>query len=287
MIFSIIIPTYNRALLLDKCLQSLVKQTFKDFEVIVCDDGSTDNTKEITDKYINILNIKYIWEQNWGGPARPRNRGISVTQGEWICFLDSDDLFYPDKLKILTNYLNDFDLIYHNLLINNNDDNNKKKKGSKSRQLNKKTFKNLMLRGNTICNSSVCIRKDFLNRLGGLSENKELIAVEDFDLWIRASLQNCRFKLIPKILGEYWSGGGNISSFGTLDVDRAANVYNQYIHLLSQKDSIKHKAFMAYSYGIAFQRENNKTAAIEKYKYALIYGELRIKLRSIYRILFS
>ena len=74
--FSIIIPTYNRALLLKRCLDSLCSQTYRDFEVIVCDDGSTDGTNEIINQFEDKLSLKYLYDTNWGGPARPRNNGI-------------------------------------------------------------------------------------------------------------------------------------------------------------------------------------------------------------------
>lgn len=117
--YSVIIPTYNRAKLLNKCLRSLAEQTFRDFEVLVCDDGSRDNSKDIVDSYKDRLNIQYLWEENWGGPARPRNRGIQASKGEWICFLDSDDWWESTKLEECLSYLNDYDVIYHNLQVFN------------------------------------------------------------------------------------------------------------------------------------------------------------------------
>ncbi len=114
-IFSVIIPKYNRTETLKRALQSLVTQTYKEFEVIVCDDGSTDNTKEIVDSFKNNLSIRYIWEENWGGPARPRNSGINISKNEWICFLDSDDWWYPKKLETVLSRLNNADIIYHDL----------------------------------------------------------------------------------------------------------------------------------------------------------------------------
>jgi len=87
-IISVIIPTYNRSKELKRCLESLTRQTYKKFEVIVCDDGSTDNTKEVVNSYRNVLNIIYIKDENFGGPARPRNNGIKLSNGEYIAFLD-------------------------------------------------------------------------------------------------------------------------------------------------------------------------------------------------------
>src|SRR6266545_511842 len=96
--FSVVIPTYNRAEKLRRALESLLHQSYGDFEVLVCDDGSTDGTREVVSAYAGELQISYLWEENWGGPARPRNRGIAAAQGKWVCFLDADDWWHPDKL---------------------------------------------------------------------------------------------------------------------------------------------------------------------------------------------
>jgi len=95
---SVIIPTYNREQLLKRAIQSVLNQTFRDFEIIVVDDGSTDNTKEIIDSFTSDK-IKYIYESNSGGAARPKNTGIKNAQGKYIAVLDSDDEWLPQKLE--------------------------------------------------------------------------------------------------------------------------------------------------------------------------------------------
>ena len=96
--FSIIIPTYNRAHTIERPLNSLVRQTFKNFEVVVVDDGSTDNTEEIVLPYISTLQLKYIKKNN-GGKHTALNRGIKESNGELMVILDSDDEFYDDTLE--------------------------------------------------------------------------------------------------------------------------------------------------------------------------------------------
>src|SRR4051812_44609569 len=112
--FSIIIPTYNRAEKLRHSLHSIEKQTFNDFEVLVCDDGSKDHTREVVSFFENTgMNIRYFFNDNWGGPAFPRNVGIANARAEWVCFLDSDDAWYPTKLERCAAYINNFDFICH------------------------------------------------------------------------------------------------------------------------------------------------------------------------------
>jgi glycosyltransferase involved in cell wall biosynthesis len=91
---SVVIPTYNRAHLIGETIQSVLDQTFHDFEVIVIDDGSTDNTHEIVSKFP----VEYFRQEN-RGPAAARNTGIKLSCGEYIAFLDSDDLFLRPALE--------------------------------------------------------------------------------------------------------------------------------------------------------------------------------------------
>jgi len=280
--FSIIIPTYNRAAMLDRCLESLVNQTYKDFEVFVCDDGSTDNSKEITEKYKDKLNVQYLWEPNWGGPARPRNRGIDIAQGEWICFLDSDDTWYPNKLMVCKDYLNNYDLIYHDLMMNNGIE---KKKQGFVRDLKSNSFRDLMLNGNAIPNSSVCVRKDILISAGGFSEEKKLIAVEDYDLWIKLSLMKTRFKRLPLALGEYWSGGGNITIPGLTHIKRVKSVYDKYWDKLSIRDRMILNAKLLYVEGVNYENEGKRDIAIKKYKEVIRIGNCKFRLRALYRLI--
>ena len=94
---SIVIPTYNRSSLLPRSLDSVLAQSGFDFELIVVDDGSTDNTRELIENYPH--DIVYLHQPN-KGPAAARNRGIMAANNPLIAFLDSDDWFAPDKLEV-------------------------------------------------------------------------------------------------------------------------------------------------------------------------------------------
>lgn len=228
--FSVIIPTYNRADLLDRCLDSLTRQSFKDFEVLVCDDGSTDDSRVVAERYRDYLDLRYLWEENWGGPARPRNRGIQAARGEWICFLDSDDWWTPDKLEACLPYLDDNDVIYHNLWIYQEGRETRSRK-LKVYQPRKPVFIDMLLHDSCMPNSSVCIRRTMVERIGLFSEDKELIAVEDYDYWLRLSLVTDRFAMIDKILGYYWVGPTSISA-GPKWITRHDAIYAKYLPLV-------------------------------------------------------
>lgn len=100
---SIIIPTFNRSLTIINALESVFAQTYTDYEIIVVDDGSTDETAQILKQYMN--RIKYIYQEN-SGVSSARNRGIKAASGKWVSFLDSDDIWLPDKLEHQINTLN-------------------------------------------------------------------------------------------------------------------------------------------------------------------------------------
>ncbi len=107
MLFSIVIPTYNRADLIQPTLDSILAQTYREWECIVVDDGSTDYTSEVIQKYCTQdKRFRYVYQENAERSAA-RNNGIKHAEGEWICFLDSDDLYEPHYLEELNNFISD------------------------------------------------------------------------------------------------------------------------------------------------------------------------------------
>lgn len=105
--FSIIIPTYNRGWCIERAIGSILNQSFQNWEIIVVDDGSIDNTKEILKKYLNDDRIKYFYKEN-GGVGSARNVGIGKSLGETIIFLDSDDTLVEDALLVVKKYFDEF-----------------------------------------------------------------------------------------------------------------------------------------------------------------------------------
>ena len=230
---SVVIPTYNRANDLERCLKSLENQTFKNFEVVVCDDGSTDDTEEVVRRFDSVLTIQYIKDENFGGPARPRNNGIKKAKGNVIAFLDSDDWWYPNKLEVSLKCLEKYDFVYHNL--DKYYSLHKTKGKVYGRELYDNITKDLLVNSNGIPNSSVMIRKAVVDKIGFITEDKGLIAVEDVDYWLRASLVSNKFKFINQSLGAYWIGG-NIS-VSEKQIIRENNLFAKYKHLLNDDET--------------------------------------------------
>lgn len=211
-LISIVIPTYNRAQDLKRALESVISQTYTNWEVVIVDNHSIDDSENIINSF-NEKKFKFFKIHNNGIIAASRNLGIKNAQGEFIAFLDSDDWWTPFKLEESIKYLIEgMDLVYHELFIVKNIDQKIFKKTTPDRVLKKPIFSDLLIKGNGISNSSVVIRKKFLDTIDGLSENPELVAMEDYDAWLRVSKLTQNFFKIPKVLGFYWAGGGNVSN---------------------------------------------------------------------------
>lgn len=113
---SIILPTYNREHMVGKAIESVLKQSYTDFELIIIDDGSTDKTEQVIASY-NDKRIRYYRMQENGGQSKARNRGMQMAKYDYLAFEDSDDLWRPEKLEVQMNAMKKADLdvgiIYH------------------------------------------------------------------------------------------------------------------------------------------------------------------------------
>ena len=248
-LFSVIIPTYNCAFKIQRSIQSVLSQSYSNFEILVMDDGSTDETKDIVLSF-DDSRITYFWDKNFGGPARPRNRGIECAKGDWICFLDADDWWDFRKLELsLIEIETGADVIYHDLYYVRSLNQSVFRDRLRSSTPRSPMFRSLLCRSISIPNSSVVVRKDLLKEIGGISENKDLVSVEDYDTWIRLSKITENFVRISKPLGYYWVGGGNISAASPVQCFRIDQLYKQYFHELSMSEQKKAKAFLAYRIG--------------------------------------
>ena len=103
-LFSIVIPTYNRGNLIGRCIDSIIAQTYTNWEAIIVDNYSDDNTEEVVLSYKDDR-IRFIKNHNYGVIAVSRNKALDMAKGDWICFLDSDDAWFPNKLQEIKNYL--------------------------------------------------------------------------------------------------------------------------------------------------------------------------------------
>jgi teichuronic acid biosynthesis glycosyltransferase TuaG len=185
---SVIIPLYNAESFIADTIQSVLDQTFTNWELLIIDDCSTDESTTIVNRFTDIdSRIRLITSAiNFGGPAKPRNIGIENAKGNYIAFLDADDIWLPEKLEkqlkfIQTNNLN-FSSCYCSLIDEQNSQIPFGWKGALvDKMFSKGTLCNV-IKHNFILTSSVIIAK---KTLLPFNETKDYIAVEDFDLWLR------------------------------------------------------------------------------------------------------
>lgn len=209
--FSVVVTSYNSSKFIKKTLNSLLNQNFKNFEVILVDDGSSDDTISIANKFKlqKKFKFKIIKLSHKGSPARSRNIGIKISKGKYIFFLDADDLFFKNKLFYIHKNLptKNPDVIYHNVKIQHQKKNFISKKIAKKNSLN-----DLILNGNKIIFSSSAIRKKFITKKNiRFNEDRKLISVEDYDFWLQIAKNKGDFFLFNKILGLYNLNDNSIS----------------------------------------------------------------------------
>lgn len=207
---SVIIPTYNRGHLISETIDSVLSQSFRDLEILVIDDGSTDNTQEILKKYSG--NVTYINIKHSGLPAVVRNVGLKHARGIYIAFLDSDDIWLPEKLEkeigILENSP-DTGLVCSNAYVLKANEDREKELYLKENQGKSGHVLADLLKDNFIINSSVLVRRSAIDQAAIFSENPELRALEDYDLWLRiAMITKICFILEPLL--SYRDHGGSI-----------------------------------------------------------------------------
>jgi len=278
-LISIVMPTYNHANYLSKALQSILDQTYKNWEAIVIDNHSTDETNKVISRYVDPR-IKYLKIHNAGVIAKSRNRGILAARGEWVAFLDSDDWWSPDKLKTCVDcFNNNVDLIYHDLEILRIKQSIYREKVIKTRQLKKPILIDLLLSGNIISNSSVVVRKNILGKIGLIDESKELVAAEDYNTWLKISTMTDQFLYLPKKLGYYFSHDQNISKKNMSMPYRRAT-YN-FLSVLNNKQKIKMETNIKYLSGRFNYLSLNYKKAKKDLLFVLKYGSFKLKTKSL------
>lgn len=197
---SVIIPTFNRANTLVKAIESVLAQTIAVNEIIVCDDGSTDDSKQRV-LALNCPNVFWVDCGRNGRPAIPRNIGIQKASSPWIAFLDSDDEWEPEKLEIqlkLAEKNNGSAICTNGLVVGNS---TAVKIYHEIMNEEVFSFSKLLTQNMVIC-SSVLVKKELIVKAGLFNTSVMFTAIEDYDLWLKISLFE-PFLYSPKPLVKY------------------------------------------------------------------------------------
>tara|TARA_B100000886_G_scaffold340385_1_gene309620 strand:+ start:15223 stop:16008 length:786 start_codon:yes stop_codon:yes gene_type:complete len=211
---SVICPTYNSSKFIQTTLESILKQIRMPDELIISDDGSTDNTLDVIEDYLRShckkLNYKIV-KNSHKGPGAARNSGIRSSTCKWIAFLDSDDIWYPNKISHIHEIMSeneDVNFICHNEIHVSKGKNKHAVDYSKKFKADRPLFEQLYI-SNLFSTSAVVCKKDLLINHGMFDES--LMSAQDYDLWLRLA-PNIRVHFVKKILGEYTIRSGNITS---------------------------------------------------------------------------
>jgi len=195
---SVIIPTYNRARFIGAAVESVLAQTFTDFELILVDDGSTDETSEIVHRYLDDPRILYI-QQNNRGRSHARNRALAVARGAYIAFLDSDDSYLAEKLANQVAYLDgwpDVDMIYTSATCVDEAGKPLAVQAYNAREEGDIYDLIAFFQPLTITLPTVMVRRTVMDRVGGFDVNMERF--EDTDLWRRIAKSH-RVGAMPEV----------------------------------------------------------------------------------------
>ncbi len=227
---SVIIPTYNRMHLIARAIDSVLAQTFTDYEIIVIDDGSKDDTQQILQTY--QTKIKYIFQDNQG-ISEARNRGIQESKGEYIAFLDSDDWWAPEKLteqvKILNTHKN-IGIVYSRMPIINEKG---ETIGMKPNGASGKNFKELLEIWGDLPTSTVLTRRECFDKVGTF--DKDLPPMEDIDMWLRISQFYDLYEIEGKTLAYYYRHGTQITANPIKVYEGLTKIYKK---ILTQYENI-------------------------------------------------
>jgi len=196
---SVIIPTYNYARFIEQAIESVLVQSYRDFEIIVVDDGSTDNTEEVVAKFDN--RVHYIRQAN-RGPNAARNTGIRAARGEFIAFLDADDLWLPEKLALqieLAAARPEAGLIYGGILLFDSATQAVIGYAPLSRLHEGWVMRHLYM-DQFVTSPTPLIRREVFEQVGIFDER--CMRSDDWDMWLRIAA-SYQFALVPKPLALY------------------------------------------------------------------------------------
>lgn len=211
---SVITPAFNAESFILETIESVRAQTYENWELIICDDGSTDGTigviKSVSDSRIHVIEGGHR-----GMPAVARNRSLQVATGEFFAFLDADDLWLPIKLEKQLQFLDQHKkcgLVFSQFITIDKSSNMVSNKPLPELSLYPElgNYFQTIAKNNLICNSSVMIRSEVYKVLGDLNESAEHRGTEDFEYWLRVASQ-FEIGYVEDALVKYRLHGGGIS----------------------------------------------------------------------------
>ena len=280
---SIVIPNFNYGHYLESALASIAAQSYPNWEIVVVDNYSTDNSEEVCYSFSKPDKLRLIKHANLGVLASSRNIGIKESRGQLIAFLDSDDLWDPKKLELAVNaFSSGADLSYHTMrMIGANQPPARfLREVIRSRRLGRRITRDLLLKGNALINSSVVVSKAVLDVVGPLDESPDMIGAEDYNLWLRISIETNSFHRIPGTLGSYRLHDSSVSRSQGFTKSRQAAAVQSFLVSGEQKPEVDPglRSLLSARESLA---SNDFKKALLHLSQALKKGDFEVKGRSI------
>lgn len=254
-VVTVVIPTYNHANFLREALSSLRAQTFPDWEAVVVNNFSDDDTVDVVESFADSRILLENFRNN-GIISASRNRGIALARGKYVAFLDSDDTWHTEKLaKCMEHFDNGVGLVCHGL----------RWIGEQERDMfcgpeQRATFDALLDNGNCITPSATVVVKDLLESVGCFSEDPAIVTAEDYHLWIKLAQVSNKMYFIKEILGQYRIHSGNQSGSVMRQLNANLHVFNEFLpnensYSLKKQVRVRRRYCIAYyGAGRAMQR---------------------------------
>lgn len=225
---SVIMPAYNAESYIRQAINSVIEQTYTNWELIIVDDGSTDTTaKIIKDCLVNENRIQYYYQEN-GKQGKARNLGISKSKGIYLAFLDADDLWLSQKLEIQLKEIKikNVDLIFSDSYLFYDDilDVSKKMNIPTGVFYDKSSLKSF-LEGNKIPILTVLAKREKVLNVGGFSEVLNIQNVEDYHLWLKLIMSNAVFYSSDFVLAKYRIHSNSVTSKDKQVLDKIPNAF--------------------------------------------------------------
>jgi glycosyltransferase involved in cell wall biosynthesis len=230
--FSVIIPTFNRCELLRQTLATVIQQTESSWEAIIIDNHSTDATEDVVESFRDPR-LKLFKFRNEGIIAASRNYGISQAKGEYVAFLDSDDLWLPRKLESARASIEkgQSDLLSHSVMYFDGEHEIRTHVPPFESCEGIEAAKKILLKGNGLVTSSVIARTSLLRSAGGFCEDPKLTTAEDWDLWLRLTEAGGKLTIAQDKLAKYRCHPEGMSKHLRIRTDAANAVIDRHVTL--------------------------------------------------------
>ncbi|MEY4991056.1 MAG: hypothetical protein RIS08_1282 [Actinomycetota bacterium] len=275
---SVVIPNFNYAPFLSEAIDSVLRQSFQDFEVIVVDNFSTDGSDSVAASFRDPR-IRFVSFANMGSIARARNRGIELALGEYVAFLDSDDKWHPNKLELQLERMHENAITYHPLEFFG-----ARRRGKTSAwKVTEPTLENLLRGGNPVSTSSVIVARELLMKAGLFPEDQAFYTVEDYCLWLSLAANGAEFVLIPEALGRYRIHGSASSKVdGTVGLRQFVTLNFDAIDI---RTKVRFDGFLGYMQGLYLLKNGIISDARMSFREALMNASFRFRWRAALRLI--